>query len=70
MTPSSPTTSRAILEAITSEQYRLRWPVGNDARGFYQARTKVSDEDWVAMGEDLSDQEYNQRFFEYFDIRL
>ena len=59
-----------ILAAITSPQYRLRWPVGEDAVGFVQGRPKITDEDWVAMGDDLSDEEYNRRLFEYFGIRL
>lgn len=59
-----------ILEAITTPQYRLRWPVGEDAVGFVRGRPRISDEDWVAMGDDLSDEEYNRRFFEYFGIRL
>ena len=62
--------AETILTAITSEEYRLRWPVGKDALGFCRGRPKISDEDWVAMGDELSDQEYNQRFFEYFGIRL
>jgi NAD(P)-dependent dehydrogenase (short-subunit alcohol dehydrogenase family) len=62
--------AETILAAITSEEYRLRWPVGKDALGFCRGRSKISDEDWVAMGDDLSDQEYNQRFFAYFGIRL
>ncbi len=59
-----------ILEAITTPEYRLRWPVGEDAVGFAAGRPKISDEAWVALGEDLSDDEYNGRFFEYFGIRL
>jgi NAD(P)-dependent dehydrogenase (short-subunit alcohol dehydrogenase family) len=59
-----------ILEAISTPQYRLRWPVGEDAVGFVAGRPKIPDEDWVAMGDDLSDEEYNRRFFEYFGIRL
>ena len=62
--------AETILQAITSEEYRLRWPVGKDAVGFSKGRPKVSDEDWVAMGDDLSDQEYNRRFLEYFGIQL
>ena len=62
--------AQTILEAITSSEYRLRWPVGKDAVGFYRGRPTISDEDWVAMGEDLSDQEYNHRFADYFDIKL
>ncbi len=59
-----------ILEAITTENYRLRWPVGKDAQGVYDGRPMVSDEDWVAMGEDLSDTEYNERYRSYFGIEL
>ena len=59
-----------ILEAITTPTYRLRWPVGDDAVGFMRGRPKISDEDWVAMGDDLSDEEYNRRFEEYFGIKL
>ncbi|MEO6029644.1 MAG: SDR family oxidoreductase [Candidatus Binatia bacterium] len=59
-----------ILTAITSPDYKLRWPVGPDAEGFMRGRPKISDEDWVAMGDDLSDAEYNERFFDYFGIKL
>jgi NAD(P)-dependent dehydrogenase (short-subunit alcohol dehydrogenase family) len=59
-----------ILEAITTPTYKLRWPVGDDAVGFTRGRPKISDEDWVAMGDDLSDEEYNRRFEQYFGIKL
>ena len=59
-----------ILEAITTPTYRLRWPIGDDAVGFVRGRPKISDEDWVAMGDEMSDEEYNRRFYEYFGIRL
>ncbi|MEX2205668.1 MAG: SDR family oxidoreductase [Myxococcota bacterium] len=62
--------AETILEAITTPDYRLRWPVGADAVGMAAGRPKISDEEWVSMGEDLSDEEYNRRFFEYFGIRL
>jgi NAD(P)-dependent dehydrogenase (short-subunit alcohol dehydrogenase family) len=62
--------AKAILDAIRTPRYRLRWPVGKDAEGFVRGRPGISDEDWVAMGDDLSDQEYNQRFFDYFGIKL
>lgn len=62
--------AETILEAITTPDYRLRWPVGADAIGFETGRPKISDEQWVAMGDDLSDEDYNRRFFEYFGIRL
>ena len=52
--------AETILAAITNEEYRLRWPVGKDGIGMSQGRPRISDEAWVAMGDDLPDQEYNQ----------
>jgi NAD(P)-dependent dehydrogenase (short-subunit alcohol dehydrogenase family) len=62
--------AQTILKAITSDEYRLRWLVGKDAVGLSEGRARMSDEAWVAMGDDLSDEDYNRRFFEYFRIRL
>jgi len=59
-----------ILDAITTDDYRLRWPVGADAEGFMAARNTMPAEAWVRMGADLSDAEYNERFAEYFGIQL
>jgi NAD(P)-dependent dehydrogenase (short-subunit alcohol dehydrogenase family) len=60
----------AILEAITTPDYKLRWPVGEDAVGFAAGRPKIADEEWIAMGDELTDEQYNGRFLEYFGIRL
>ncbi|HTO06158.1 MAG TPA: SDR family oxidoreductase [Myxococcota bacterium] len=62
--------AEVILEAITTPHYRLRWPVGEDAVGLAAGRPKISDEDFVALGDDLSDDEYNRRYYEYFGIKL
>jgi NAD(P)-dependent dehydrogenase (short-subunit alcohol dehydrogenase family) len=59
-----------ILEAVTTDDYKLRWPVGEDAEGFMAARHKVPSEEWVTMGDDLSDEEYNSRFLENFGVKL
>jgi len=48
----------------------LRWPIGKDAIGFCTGRPKISDEEWVAMGGGLTDEEYNARFKRYFGIDL
>ncbi|XOV90308.1 MAG: SDR family oxidoreductase [Pseudomonadota bacterium] len=62
--------AQTIFEAVESPNYRLRWPVGEDARGVIQGRPAISDEDWISMGADLTDDEYNERFYQYFGIRL
>lgn len=62
--------AEAILEAATTDDYQLRWPVGPDAEGFYAARQTMRAEDWVAMGNNLSDSEYNAQFKALFGIDL
>ncbi|TVS13515.1 MAG: SDR family oxidoreductase [Gammaproteobacteria bacterium] len=62
--------AETIHEAITSPEYRLRWPVGDDAVGIAAGRPQISDEDWVSMGADLSDEAYNGRFKAYFGVEL
>jgi len=62
--------AETILAAISSDEYRLRWPVGDDAVGMSGGRRRIADEAWVAMGDDLPDEEYNRRFLEYFGIQL
>ncbi len=62
--------AQTILEAVTSDEYRLRWPVGEDAEGFYAARQRMRSEDWVEMGNNLSDTDYNARFKTLFSVDL
>ena len=62
--------AETILEAVTTQTYRLRWPVGPDAEGFYAARNRVAAEDWVNMGNNLSDTEYNAQFKALYGIDL
>ena len=62
--------AETIYEAISTPDYRLRWPVGADAEGFMAARHTIAAEDWVRMGDDLSDEEYNARFKACFGVDL
>jgi NAD(P)-dependent dehydrogenase (short-subunit alcohol dehydrogenase family) len=62
--------AETILEAATTHDYKLRWPVGSDAEGFYAARNKVSSEAWIKMGGDLSDDEYNEQFLQMYGLQL
>jgi len=62
--------AETILESITTDEYKLRWPVGPDAEGFLAARNKTDTEEWVQMGGDLSDAEYNEKFLEKFGVQL
>jgi NAD(P)-dependent dehydrogenase (short-subunit alcohol dehydrogenase family) len=62
--------AKTILEAITTPNYKLRWLVGKDAVGLAEGRAKISDEEYVALGDDLDDAEYNGRYRRYFGIEL
>ena len=62
--------AETILEAITTPNYRLRWPVGEDAVGLAAGRPRISDEQFVALGDEIEDDEYNRRYFEYFGVKL
>ena len=60
----------AILEAVRSEAPPLRVVVGEDARQLIEGRRRISDEDWIALGGRLSDEEFARRFKAYFGIEL
>lgn len=60
----------AILDAVESDSDRLRYVVGADAESLLRGRQAMRDEDWVAMGADLSDDEYNAEFRARFGIEL
>ncbi len=62
--------AEVIDEAVHTDNYRLRWPVGPDAEGMMAARRRVTAEEWISMGAELSDAEYNARFAEYFGNEL
>ena len=69
--PGRPETVAAVIfEAVTTARPRLRYPVGSDAEGLAAGRARISDEEWVAMGGELSDAEYNARFKQHFGIDL
>ena len=67
---SSDDVAKVVVESIKSPEYRFRWPVGKDAIGLSNGRRKMKDEEWIALGGDLTDQEYNQRFLDRFGIAL
>ena len=62
--------AEAIYEAVTTERPRLRYPVGVDALGLSAGRARISDEEWVAMGGERSDEDYNARFKRHFGSDL
>jgi hypothetical protein len=51
-------TAAVIAEAIDAKEYRLRYPTGESARALLNGRARLSDEEWVALGRTMSDEEY------------
>jgi NAD(P)-dependent dehydrogenase (short-subunit alcohol dehydrogenase family) len=54
--------AEVILEAMTTTEDRLRWPVGPDAEAIAASARTVSFEDWAALGNDVDDAEYHAWF--------
>jgi NAD(P)-dependent dehydrogenase (short-subunit alcohol dehydrogenase family) len=50
--------ARVIYEAATTTQPKLRWLVGEDARLLVAGRQRTSDEDYVAGGRAMSEDEF------------
>ncbi len=62
--------ANVIHEAITTPNYKLRWPAGPDAQEVAAKMNSFSPEDFVALGAELSDEEYNERFVAMTGIKL
>ncbi|MEO8538303.1 MAG: SDR family oxidoreductase [bacterium] len=55
-----------IEEAATGTDRKLRWVVGADAETFINGRNKITDEEYQTLGDELTDEEWWARFFEFF----
>jgi NAD(P)-dependent dehydrogenase (short-subunit alcohol dehydrogenase family) len=59
-----------ILEAITTTSPRLRWRCSWGAEELISARAAMSDEQWVALGQHESDEEYFSEFESLFGLDI
>ncbi len=55
-----------IEEAATGPDPRLRWVVGADAENFIAGRNRLTDEEYQTLGDELTDEQWWARFFEFF----
>jgi NAD(P)-dependent dehydrogenase (short-subunit alcohol dehydrogenase family) len=58
--------AQAVHEAISTETPQFRYPVGPAAEVYIHGRDRMSDEDWVAMGRPMSDEEFFAEFARRF----
>lgn len=70
-TPGAPSdVADVIHEAVTTDEYKLRWTCGWGGPELSSNRKNFSDEDWVAMGAIEDDAEYEARFSELFGLDI
>ena len=59
-----------VYQAATTATPKLRWLVGEDAFKVVGAREKMTDEQWIALGDPMDDADYYATFKRLFDIEL
>jgi len=60
--------ARAIENAVTTTEPRLRYLVGADAESFVGGRQRITDEEYLVLGEEQSDEQWWTRFMEMFPM--
>ena len=59
-----------IAEALTTDEPKLRYPVGEDAHQWIAGRANLSDEDWVALGREMTLDDFAAIHLETFGIEV
>ncbi len=62
--------AEVVLEAITSDEPRLRYPVSWGGPELAALHDRIDDEDWVGLGAIEDDDAYAARFFEVFGLDI
>ena len=53
---------------MTTTEPRLRYLVGADAESFVGGRQRITDEEYLVLGEEQSDEQWWTRFMEMFPM--
>ena len=59
-----------ISEALTTDEPKLRYPVGDDAHKWIAGRSKISDEGWVAEGREMPLDEWADGQARMFGVQI
>jgi NAD(P)-dependent dehydrogenase (short-subunit alcohol dehydrogenase family) len=69
--PSTPElVAETIRMSVETEQPKLRYLVGEDAKGWVTGRRKMTDEEWVDMGRGMTLDEYATFYLDRFGIKI
>jgi len=69
--PSQPElVATTIRHALETDQPKLRYPVGEDAHHWITGRQRVTDEDWVDFGKEMTDTELAGLYRKYFAMEI
>lgn len=55
-----------IENAVSTDEPRLRYLVGDDAEPFVGGRARLTDEEYQTLGDRMTDEEWWAKFFEFF----
>jgi len=67
--PSLPEEAALLIQhAIETDKPVLRYLLGNDAKSVHKGRLKVSDEDFLELGQDMPLDQYSRRFKDIFNL--
>ena len=58
--------AEVIRQAIETDSPSFRYVVGDDAQRMVAGRSRLTDEEWIAFGTEMSDEAYTARVQEYF----
>lgn len=62
--------AETIQLSLESDQPKLRYLVGEDAKGWAAGRQAMTDEDWVDLGREMTLDEYAVLYLEHFGIEI
>lgn len=62
--------AKIVLEAVTTDEPRLRWPVSWSADELLSGRARMSDADWTALGATETNDDYYAAFEHYFRLDI
>ena len=62
--------AKMVGHAIETDEPRLRYPVGWDAEKWIAGRQRMTDEEWLELGEEMTEGAFERSYWERFGMRI